>query len=190
MKKYIASIIILLGLLSSKTFGLDIINDLNTAVESARKLEKNVLVIFTLENCDFCDVLKKDINTLTNIDNYVICILNSRENKRLTGSMKIKKWPTSIVISIGKEGYGETSRLVGYGNKIEYDNWLKINAEFFGADNACGCDCSDDCPCRKNGICTCCKNTCDCCECNCGKDCECKKNGKCSCKSGACKCKK
>lgn len=179
-----------MGLFGLTVLGAETVNDFDVAVEIARKAEKNVLVIFALDNCYYCDVLKKDMNSLANIDNYIVCVLDSRQNKRLTGRMGIKKWPTSVVVSVGKEGYGEASRLVGYGSKSEYEKWLKVNAGFFGSDNACGCDCDDDCPCRKNGICTCCKDNCDCCKCKCGKDCECKKNGKCSCKNGKCKCKK
>jgi hypothetical protein len=183
MKKYVLSIIF--GLFGLNGLALEVVNDFDVAVEIGRKAEKNVLVIFTLEDCHYCNVLKNDMTSFVNIDNYVVCILDSREHKRVTGKMKVKRWPTSIVISVSKEGYGETARLVGYSNKSEYDKWLKLNAEFFGSDDACGCDCDDNCSCRKNGICPCCKD-----DCNCGKDCECKKNGKCSCKNGKCKCKK
>lgn len=188
MKSFLVAMV--LAMVGSFGFSYDKINDFDVAIETARTEEKNVLVIFTLDKCHYCDVLKSDMDSLKNINNYIVCILDSRSNKKLTGKMGIKKWPTSIIFSVGKETQGEASRVVGYGDKAEYDNWLKLNAEFFGADDACGCDCDDDCSCRKNGICTCCGDKCDCCECKCDKDCVCKKNGKCSCKKGKCTCKR
>lgn len=169
------------------------VTDYEVAVQSAREEQKNVLVIFTLDNCYHCDVLKKDLFNLKGVNDYIVCVLDSRLNKRLTGKMNIKKWPTSIVTTVGKEVQGEVSRFIGYGNKADYEKWLATNAAFFGgSDDACGCDCADDCSCRKDGICMCCGDKCDCCECdNCGKDCKCKKDGKCSCKKdGKCNCKK
>lgn len=147
---------------SSVCVGVEILNDLDVANQIAKEQEKNTLLIFSLENCKYCEILKNDLNNFENIDNYVICILDSRQNKKITGKMQIKKWPTSIVITTGKEQQGEVSRKIGYGDKKEYEIWLKENAKFFGKDDACGCDCADDCVCRKNGICTCCGNNCKC----------------------------
>jgi len=146
---------------ASSAYGIDILNDLEIANQIAKDQSKNTLIIFSLENCKYCDLLKNDLNKLKNIDNYVVCILDSRENKRITGKMKIKKWPTSIVITNSKEHQGEVDRLIGY-NQLDYDIWLKKNATFFGKDDACGCDCKDDCECRKDGICTCCGDECQC----------------------------
>lgn len=188
MKRFLFTLIV--TSMSSLGLSYDKVNDFDIAIETARKAEKNVLVIFTLDDCYYCDVLKNDMNSLKHIDNYVVCVLDSRNHKRLTGKMGIKKWPTSVAFTVGKENQGEASRIVGYSSKSEYDSWLKANAGVFGVADSCGCDCDDDCSCRKNGICTCCGDKCDCCECGCGKDCECKKNGKCSCKKGKCSCKK
>jgi thiol-disulfide isomerase/thioredoxin len=149
-------------LFSVTSFAFETVNDYDIAINLAKTQQKNVLVIFGLENCHYCKVLKKDLVALKNIDNYIVCYLDSRENKKLTGKMGIKKWPTSVVVTVGSENQGESARVVGYGNKKEYDDWLKLNAAVFGDDNACGCGCSDDCPCRKNGICTCCGEKCNC----------------------------
>lgn len=175
------------------SFGKEPSKDYDTAIQSARQEQKNVLVIFSLDNCHYCDVLKKDLFNIKETENYIVCVLDSRLNKKLTGKMNVKKWPTSIIMTVGKEVQGEVSRFVGYGDKKEYQRWLIANAAFFGSekDGVCGCDCAEDCSCRKDGICTCCGDKCDCCECGCDKSCECKKNGKCSCKkNGKCKCKK
>lgn len=149
-------------MIASFSYALDIVKDYDVAIELGKKVEKNVLLVFGLENCKHCDFLKQDIPHMKHIDNYVVCMLDSRENKRLTGKMNIKKWPTSVVMVVGKENQGESDRLVGYHSKVNYDAWLKKNTSFFGDDNVCGCDCEDDCPCRKNGICTCCGKTCKC----------------------------
>lgn len=182
---------IMLLLFGSFCYGNEIVKDFDIAMQSARNAQKNILVIFTLDNCHYCDILKKDLFNLELVDEYIICILDSRSNKRLTGKMNIKKWPTSLIMTVGKEVEGEVSRFIGY-NKNGYEQWLKTNAAFFAkSDGVCGCDCADDCVCRKDGICKCCGDKCDCCECGCGKECKCKKNGKCSCKKdGKCNCKK
>lgn len=187
MKKImaLASMFLVSLIFASKTDA----SNLDVCIEVAKKEHKNVLVIFTLDNCKYCDILKQDLANIKYVDNYVVCVINSRDNKRLTGKMGIKKWPTSVVIAVSEENQGEASRIVGYGNKLEYEKWLKLNASFFGEDNACGCNCSEDCRCRKNGECTCCGDKCDCCQCGCGKDCACKKDGKCVCEKGKCKCK-
>lgn len=139
------------------------IKDYDVAIQTAQIEQKNVLLIFSLDNCKHCNILKKDLPTIKNANNYVVCVLDSRENKRLTGKMNIKKWPTSVIITVGKETQGESSRLVGYSDKSQYDMWLKSNAAVFGDDGVCGCDCSDDCSCRKDGICVCCGDKkCDC----------------------------
>lgn len=163
-------------------------SDLDVSIEVAKKEQKNVLVIFTLDNCKYCDFLKADLVNIKYIDSYVVCALDSRENKRLTGKMGIKKWPTSVVISVSKENQGEASRFVGYSDKADYEQWLKANAIFFGVEDDCHCD--QDCICRKDGVCSCSKDKCNCCKCGCDKNCPCKKNGKCSCEKGKCKCKK
>lgn len=163
-------------------------SDLDVCIELAKQQEKNVLVIFSLDNCKYCDLLKKDLDTIKYIDSYVVCLLDSRENKRLTGKMNVRKWPTSVVISVSKENQGEASRLVGYGSKSDYEKWLKANAAVFGEKDDCGCD--KDCDCRKDGQCSCSSDKCDCCKCGCDKNCACKKDGKCSCEKGKCKCKK
>lgn len=163
-------------------------SDLDVSIEIAKKQEKNVLVIFSLDNCEHCDLLKKDLDVIKYMDSYVVCFLDSRENKRLTGKMNVKKWPTSVVMSVSKENQGEASRFIGYGDKSDYEQWLKANALFFGKDS--GCACTEKCPCRKNSKCNCTKEKCNCCKCDCGKDCSCKKNGKCFCKKGECQCKK
>lgn len=187
----------IIGLVTSCALSMDClakepVKDYDVAIQSAREEQKNVLIIFSLDNCHYCDVLKKDLFNLKGVDNYIICVLDSRVNKRLTGKMNIKKWPTSVIMTVGKEVQGEVSRFVGYGNKTDYTKWLSANAAFFGGSNdTCGCDCPDDCSCRKDGICTCCGDECDCCKCGCDKDCKCKKDGKCSCKKGGkCNCKK
>jgi hypothetical protein len=160
MKTFVAILMTLL--FASSSYALEIVTDYDVAIELAKKTEKNVLLIFSLENCQYCDLLKEDMPNMRQIDDYIVCVLDSRKNKKLTGTMNIKKWPTSVVMVIGKENQGESDRLVGYSGKGNYDTWLKKNAKFFSDDNVCGCDCVDTCRCRKNGICTCCGKTCNC----------------------------
>lgn len=156
--------IILCSLPSAIVVANDSLTDYDVALQTAKEEKKNVLLVFGLHDCKYCDILKKDLLDLDIANDYVVCILDSRSNKRLTGSMKIKKWPTSIVITVGKEVQGEVSRLVGYTNKVDYQLWLQKHAGFFGqSDGVCGCDCDENCVCRKDGICTCCGDKkCDC----------------------------
>lgn len=159
MKKFISLCFVsVVGLFLGSSF----INasDLDVYIELAKKQEKNVLVIFSLDNCKYCDLLKKDLDTIKYIDNYVVCVIDSRDNKKLTGKMDIKKWPTSVIMSVSKENQGEASRLVGYVIKSDYEQWLKANAAFFGKED--GCDCDKNCPCKKDGKCSCEKGKCKC----------------------------
>jgi hypothetical protein len=151
--------------LCSIGYGSEYLTDYDSAIALSRDSQKNVLIVFSLVNCKYCDILKNDLKDLKYLDNYIVCILDSRNNKKLTGKMNIKKWPTSVVVTVGAENQGEVSRLIGYENKMRYDAWLKANAAFFGEDGVCGCDCADNCVCRKDGICTCCGD----------KKCSCKK---------------
>lgn len=160
MKNFFAILTTLL--FASSSYSIEIVKDYDVAIELGKKTEKNVLLVFSLENCAYCDLLKQDILNMKHIDDYIVCVLDSRENKRLTGKMQIKKWPTSIVVVVGKENQGESDRLVGYAGKDNYDSWLKKNAKFFGNTDVCRCDCEDNCSCRQNGICTCCSKSCDC----------------------------
>lgn len=152
-------------MLASFSYALEIVKDYDVAVELGKKADKNVLLVFSLESCRHCEFLKQDMPNMKHINDYVVCVLDSRENKKLTGKMNIKKWPTSVVVVVSKENQGESDRLVGYAGKENYDAWLKKSAAFFGDEDSCGCGCVDDCSCRKNGICTCCGDK----KCNCKK---------------------
>lgn len=160
MKFFFAILITLL--FASSSYSIEIVKDYDVAIELGKKAQKNVLLIFSLENCAYCDLLKQDMPNMKHIDDYIVCVLDSRENKKLTGKMQIKKWPTSIVVVVSKENQGESDRLVGYTDQEHYNSWLKKNANVFGNDNTCGCDCEDNCSCRKNGRCTCCSTKCNC----------------------------
>lgn len=127
MKTLIAILITLI--FASSSYGLEIIKDYDEAIELGKKTGKNVLLVFSLEHCVYCDLLKKDMSNMQHINDYVVCVIDSRENKRLTGKMQIKKWPTSVVV--GTESQGESDRLIGYSGKTNYDVWLKKNARFF-----------------------------------------------------------
>lgn len=142
-------------------FASDTVNDLDVAISVAQKEQKNVLLIFTLDNCTPCNDLKNNISKLKYVDNYVVCLLNTRSHKRLAGKYSLKKWPTSIVLCVSKENCGEASRKIGF-DKTEYEKWLNANALVYSQHK---CNCPLDCKCRVDGKCQC-KNGCKCECCN------------------------
>jgi len=134
MYKQIFTILLSLLVFTPYSFGLEIVPDHDLAIELGRKEQKNVLTIFSLENCVYCDMLKNDLVHIENINHYIVCILDSKKHKKLTGKMNIRKWPTSVITVVGIENQGEASRLVGYKNKQEYESWLKKHTSVFTED--------------------------------------------------------
>lgn len=101
--------------------------NLNHAVAEARQDELNVLIIFSIDGCVHCDKLKADIdNNLIPVDrNYVLCLIDSQDQKKLSRKFHIKRWPTSVVVQ--PSDVIELRRLVGYKSIDSYNSWLNYN---------------------------------------------------------------
>lgn len=155
------SVFLVLLLCFSYGIGLaaDTVGDIDVAIALGRKEAKNVLLVFTLQNCQPCNNLKNSLSSIKYLDEYIVCLVDTKANKRLTGSYKVVKWPTSIVLTSSRENFGEVSRKIGFDNQKDYERWLYKNAVTYGASK---CNCAVDCKCRVNG------------ECKCSDKCECK----------------
>lgn len=100
------------------------------SLEEARVLSKSsdmpILLIFGADWCGYCGRLKKDItdNKLKNIDRYIICYIDTDENKQLAKDFNVRSLPDSKIF---KDDI-EISKLKGYG-RAEYDQWLLNSAK-------------------------------------------------------------
>lgn len=91
----------------------------------SQKENKPLLVIFSGENCVFCNLLKKEVLSANLTSKYIVCVLDIKQNKSISRKMNIKMLPTSIVLD--KE-LVEVKRMTGY-DKESYSEWLKKNNE-------------------------------------------------------------
>jgi thioredoxin-related protein len=100
------------------------VSDLKDAFHLSESVGLDVLVIFTSDNCVFCNKLKNDIqNDINMISDKIICYVDITKNKDLVKTHNVKSIPDSIVFSRNKE----KSRLVGYKNKTSYIDFIKNN---------------------------------------------------------------
>lgn len=91
----------------------------------SQKEDKPLLVIFSGENCVFCNLLKKEVLSDNLTSKYIVCVLNIKQNKSVSRKMNIKMLPTSIVLDKELE---EVNRITGY-DKKSYTEWLEKNHE-------------------------------------------------------------
>lgn len=155
--KYIYILFVTLMSFVLPVYSAEIVTDFDTAMILAQEEQKNVLVIFTLQDCDPCNQLKMSLDIIKHVDNYIVCLLDTKSNKKLAGKFKLTKWPTSVILASSKEVRGEISRKQGF-SKINYEKWLLDNAMVYKQP----CSCDENCKCRVNG------------ECKCSVKCECK----------------
>lgn len=97
------------------------VTDLDLALRLSKDTKQNVVLIFSASWCGFCKTLKKDLPTIKEFDNKIICILDTDEEPKLAKKFKIKSLPTSIILNSDGE---ELTRMMGY-EKVPYSNWLK-----------------------------------------------------------------
>jgi len=117
----IAYLLIMISSLSHANETYILQNNINDTIKLATEINKPVLIIFSADWCKHCTILKDDFtnNKLTEISNYVICIVDVDTNKEIKKEFGIKSLPTSIILSNNVE----KSRKIGYSNK-EYKGWL------------------------------------------------------------------
>jgi thiol-disulfide isomerase/thioredoxin len=83
---------------------------------------KKLVLVFGADWCPYCKDLKKDINKIQEFKKYIVCFINTDNNKSLVQEYKIKSLPTSIIISNNTE----EARKSGY-KYNDYCEWLQNN---------------------------------------------------------------
>ncbi len=90
------------------------------AIALSEETEKPILVIFTGDNCKFCDIMKNDLSKHSKIlDGYVLCYIDY-SNTELVNEYKVKLIPDYFVL----DDKIEIKRKVGYKNIEDFKIWL------------------------------------------------------------------
>ena len=97
-------------------------NEYDKAKNTADTYAKKLVLIFGAVWCPYCKDLKKDISTIREFDDYIVCFIDIDNNKDITNKFQIKELPTSIILYKNNE----EARKSGY-KKTEYIKWLKLN---------------------------------------------------------------
>lgn len=98
--------------------------DLDSAVAQAKNENKDILIIFSMDNCEFCRMLERDLPNL-NTENFVVCIVDTTHDNKIAKSFGIILYPTSLIVSVNghqkiKDSY------TGY-SQTKYKIWLEKN---------------------------------------------------------------
>lgn len=99
------------------------VTDLDTAMSLSKDTKQNILLIFGAEWCGHCRSLKKDLPYLDHLDNKIICVINTDDNKKLARKFGVKSLPTSILLD---NEFVERNKMTGY-DKNSYSKWLESN---------------------------------------------------------------
>jgi thioredoxin-related protein len=97
-------------------------NECDKALKVAEEYKRPLVIIFGAKWCPYCKELKKDLEKITELNNYVVCLIDIGINKTLVKHYKIKSLPTSVIVVSNKE----QDRKVGY-ELEDYSEWLKNN---------------------------------------------------------------
>lgn len=97
------------------------INNINNAEKISKKEDKPILLIFSIKDCSYCDILKKEIKNRT-IEDYIICIINTENNTKLAQQYMVRVFPTSFILEAKIVKNLEKSRFDGYSS--DYWKWL------------------------------------------------------------------
>lgn len=87
----------------------------------SKEYNKKLVLVFGADWCPYCRDLKKDVNSITEFSNYIVCFIDTDKNKTLVDQYRIKGLPTSIIITHKEE---ELDRKSGY-KRSSYNEWLK-----------------------------------------------------------------
>ena len=92
--------------------------------EKCKELSKihnmNMIVIFGADWCVYCNKLKSDLKNISNLDKYIICIIDTEKNKSLAREWKVRNLPTSVAMDTKQK---VISQIVGY-RKKSYESWI------------------------------------------------------------------
>jgi thioredoxin-related protein len=98
--------------------------NLHAAFKVSEETQKPILLIFSADWCKYCQFLKDNLPELQDVDNFVVCIIDSDKEKTLYRQMNIRNLPTSIILD--SNNFNEQNRKVGY-IRQDYENWLSSN---------------------------------------------------------------
>ena len=130
MKKIILVLLVLsvLAVGISAGFAADPLNnttDLNKAFDDAKSQNKNILLIFDQDNCYYCDLLKE--NTLSNSDlvsklneGYITVILDINKQPQLAAKYQVFGTPTMIFLNPDQTQIGKIEGYVDAGEFLDY----------------------------------------------------------------------
>jgi thioredoxin-related protein len=96
------------------------VEDFDLAMRLSEDTKQDILLIFSTSWCVHCNSLKKDLSKLSNLDNKIICIIDSEENTTLSKKFKVKTYPTSFLLDYT----GESFRYIKGYDLDSYNRWL------------------------------------------------------------------
>lgn len=99
-----------------------ILNSLAEAQTLSKETQKPILLIFGADSCDFCSLLKNDLNSVLkkDVDNFIVCYLDLKSNPELKRQYNVTLIPDSRIISNEKTN----TVIKGYKQK-DYKKWLE-----------------------------------------------------------------
>lgn len=97
-------------------------DDYNKALKTSIEFNRKLIVVFSADWCPHCVTLKKNINNISFLDRFIVCILDTenKNNKDLISNFKPRGLPTSIAIDNNEK---EIDRKAGF-SKSSYESWL------------------------------------------------------------------
>lgn len=123
---YITKLVFLfLFIISSVCYSDDtfvLYNNINDTIKLSKEFNKPALIIFSANWCKHCEMLKQDFldKQITEMNNYIICIIDTDFDAEYATRFDIKILPTSVILVNNKE----KSRKIGYIHN-EYKVWLQ-----------------------------------------------------------------
>lgn len=94
--------------------------DLIDAIAISEKSNKEILVIFTADWCEYCNIMKQDLLECSEIKNKIICYINIDKNPSLKKQYNVRSIPDYFLL----KDKLEIKRQKGYHGKKEFIKWL------------------------------------------------------------------
>lgn len=119
----VAGIVFVSNVVVAQTFVLDSLPEANRL---SKATNRPVLLIFGTDSCNFCDLLKKSLESdlKKDVDNYIVCYLDIKKHPDLKQQYNISLIPDSRII---KDSHTLSTNK---GFKImTYKTWLQNNAK-------------------------------------------------------------
>jgi|APGre2960657404_1045060.scaffolds.fasta_scaffold59797_2 thioredoxin-related protein len=90
------------------------------AIALSEELNKEVLVIFTANWCDYCNQMKKDLEYCQELEGMIVCFVNIDKNPELKQEYKVRSIPDYFLL----KDKIEIKRQKGYYGKKDFLKWL------------------------------------------------------------------